>query len=420
MAVVSETIDSDLIPVVDTPDGGYGNIQMALSFIIHTITFGIVSSFGVFQQYYKTIALFDNISTTGISIIGASAASGITLFGIIAGQFAEKYNYRAVSASGSIIMFAALWLASYSTTYVQLLMSQGVLFGFGAAFSYYPAISVLAHWFQRRLGFAAGFAATGSGIGGLIFGPAINRMLDLYGWENSLRYLGVIGGSITLLCALFIKERTHKTNKHTDSFLKFLSDVKFIGMALASVFSSFGFFVPFFFITLYAVQNGLTEQQGALILGLMNGASALGRLVLGYAADLLGCQNVLVGSLLVASLSTLLIWTFAHDFTTILIYSIIYGVCIGGYISVIPSGTASLFGKQNLSSKTACVFFGTSFGTFFGPILGAFMLDAFALKDNNVNFLPAIFMCGTALLVGALIQFGVRMYAAEGVLLKNI
>ncbi|KAJ3273927.1 hypothetical protein HDV01_003758 [Terramyces sp. JEL0728] len=316
-------------------------------------------------------------------------------------------------------MFASLYFASYSVSYVQLLMSQGIVFGFGAALSYYPAITVLAHWFQRRLGFAAGFAATGSGIGGLIYGPVIGKMLDLYGWENSLRYLGIIGGSITFICAMFLKERNHKKENTSETLLQFLSDIKFLGMAAAGVFSSFGFFVPFFFITLYAVQNGLSEDRGALILGLMNGASALGRLVLGYFADIIGCQNVLVGTLLVASFSTFFIWPFAHDLTSILIYSITYGLCIGGYISVIPAATASLFGKENLSSKTACVFFGTSFGTLLGPVLGAYMIDAFKMADNSINFIPAILMCGGALLMGTLIQLAVRMAAAEGrVLLK--
>ncbi|KAJ3318499.1 hypothetical protein HDV06_000432 [Boothiomyces sp. JEL0866] len=409
-----EETDKDLIPVIEFPEGGYGYVQIFLSFTIHFIAVGQITSFGVFQQYYKTLPFFQNVSTIEVSLIGASAASGLTLFGIIAGQLADKIGYAKVSAAGSVIMFGALFIASYSDSYLQLLMAQGVMFGLGAALSYNPAISILSHWFQKRRGFAAGLAASGTGVGGLLLGPLIRAMLETYDWQSSLRYIAIGGCSISFTCACFLKQRIRPSKKNDGVMAHFLADPKFIGMAIASVFNSLGYFVPFFFITVYSVSNGLSGADGALILGLMNGASAIGRFGLGLAADWFGCMNMLVACLLLSVFSIFAIWTVAHDIISITLFSIIYGIGVGGYVSVIPSATASLFGKENISTKTASVMFGNSFGNLFGPIIGAYMIQIFTRPDKSIDFIPAIMMCGGAFVVGTILQIIVRMSASKG------
>ncbi|KAJ3254115.1 hypothetical protein HK103_007503 [Boothiomyces macroporosus] len=407
--------EKDLVPIVEFPEGGYGYVQICLSFTIHFISVGQITSFGVFQQYYKTLPFFQNVSTIEVSLIGASAASGLTLFGILAGELADKIGYAKVSAAGSLIMFAGLFIASYSTSYLQLLMAQGVLFGLGSALSYNPAISILSRWFQKRRGFAAGLAASGTGVGGLLLGPLIRAMLVSYDWQSSLRYLAIGGCSITFICACFLRERIGPTKKSDHVMAHFFADPKFIWMAVASVFNSFGYFIPFFFITVYSVSNGLSGADGALVLGLMNGASAVGRFGLGLAADWFGCMNMLVACLLLSVFSIFGIWTVAHDMASITIFSIMYGIGVGGYISVIPSATASLFGKENISTKTASVMFGNSFGSLFGPILGAFMIQEFTRPDNTIDFIPAIMVCGGSFVIGTVLQIIVRMSASKGV-----
>ncbi|KAJ3268118.1 hypothetical protein HDV01_003396 [Terramyces sp. JEL0728] len=406
--------DKDMIAVIEFPEGGYGYFQIFLSFAIHFISIGQITTFGVFQQYYKTLPFFQNVSTIEVSLIGASAASGLTLFGVIAGQLADKLGYAKVSAAGSVIMFASLYIASYSTSYLQLLMAQGVLFGLGSALSYNPAISVLSHWFQRRRGFATGLAASGAGVGGLLLGPLTNALLVTFDWQRSLRYLAIGGCSISFVCACFLKQRIRPSKKNDGVMAQFLADHKFIGMAIASVFNSFGYFIPFFFITVYAVSNGLTAAEGALVLGLMNGGSSIGRFGLGLAADWLGCMNMLVACLTTALVSIFAIWVVAHDLASIILFSILYGIGVGGYISVIPAATASLFGKENISTKTASVMFGNSFGSLFGPIAGAYMIQIFTRADNTIDFTPAILVCGGSFFIGTILQLSVRMTASKG------
>lgn len=46
-------------------------------------------------------------------------------------------------------------------------------------------MAVIAHWFNRRRGFAVGLTAVGSSIGGTVFPIAARQLIPLVGYEES-------------------------------------------------------------------------------------------------------------------------------------------------------------------------------------------------------------------------------------------
>ena len=57
--------------------------------------------------------------------------------------------------------------------------------GIGFGFMYLPAIVMVGFYFEKRRAFATGVAVCGSGIGGFIFAPMCNYLLEEFGWKGA-------------------------------------------------------------------------------------------------------------------------------------------------------------------------------------------------------------------------------------------
>jgi len=60
-------------------------------------------------------------------------------------------------------------LTSISTTYWQVLLTQGVVVGIGTGCMFVAAVSIISQYFTTKKAFAYGITSTGSSIGWLKF-----------------------------------------------------------------------------------------------------------------------------------------------------------------------------------------------------------------------------------------------------------
>lgn len=84
------------------------------SVLIQTFAFAPTEFiFGVFVQEYLNI--FPTASPSSIALIGTIGSSTTFLVGFFSGAFSDRWGYRVTSVIGSLIMTAALCLASFAT-----------------------------------------------------------------------------------------------------------------------------------------------------------------------------------------------------------------------------------------------------------------------------------------------------------------
>jgi predicted MFS family arabinose efflux permease len=83
----------------------------------------------------------------------------------------------------------------------------------------------------------------------------------------------------------------------------------------------------------YAVHIGLSEDQGALILGLSNASSFVGRILLGIIADHISNTKTLLFCSWGCVISIMVFWTFAKSFGMLALmgttFCLFIGKCIG-------------------------------------------------------------------------------------------
>ncbi|KAI9013161.1 major facilitator superfamily domain-containing protein, partial [Gaertneriomyces semiglobifer] len=383
------------------PEGGYGWVVVAASFAVHIVTIGAQAGFGVFNQAYKDSDEFGDVSRLGIAFVGSLGTAMVALGGMPAGWLADRFGYQLMCAVGGIIEMIGYIAASYSKNYAQLLVTHGFLTGLGVAIAYFPAIGVVSQWFQRRRGVAVGIAVSGSGIGGLALSPLTRALVEHLGWRWALRIIGFMAGGITLLGALLIRVRYRSPRKAGGGFsMKSVAkDRAFILLFCTTVFGAFGYFIPFFYLPSFATNHGMSSSQGALLLGLLNGASAVGRLAWGYSSDKLGHVNTLFSCFAVSALCMLVYWPFATTFGALLGFVLIFGIFIGGFVSLLPTVAASFFGHTgHIATITGMLYTGFFFGNLFGSPIGGAMLDHFTEYLSNgekeVNFTPSVIFGG--------------------------
>jgi MFS family permease len=123
---------------------------------------------------------------------------------------------------GGLFVGVSLLLASFATTYWQLLLTQGVMFGIACPIAYFPALTIISHYFDKRKGFATGIAVSGSGIGGLAISP------------------------IVLFPSVFLKPRLKPSTRGKMNYVKILTDHSFIRLFLITAVSSLGYFIHSF------------------------------------------------------------------------------------------------------------------------------------------------------------------------------
>lgn len=354
-----EDLDQEVEIIDVLPNGGYGWAVVLASFLVHVVVIGLPLSFGVFQDEYTTnnSTFIGDHSELAVAFIGSVANSAPPFFAIVSGRLIDTFGPQLVSSVGALMIFVSLGLASYSKYYWQLLLTQGVLYGISCGLAFFPALTIISSYFDVKKGLATGLAVSGSGFGGLLMAPLARYLLSTQGIQWTLRILAIVSGVVVFACSFVLRPRLSVTlkEKGTFDFWAVIRDARFLRLSSLTVLISFGYFIPFFFIPKFAVENRMEPSEGALIIGLMQGASAIGRITLGLIADRLGHINTLWACVTLAGTSVITIWPFGTTFPVLLLFGLTYGLSVGGFISLLPTAIVEFFGTKDIATITGMV-----------------------------------------------------------------
>ncbi|KAK9767848.1 hypothetical protein K7432_002030 [Basidiobolus ranarum] len=394
------------------PEGGYGWVVVFSSFLFHFVVLGVQYSWGIYQQHYLSHTYAGRVSASSLSLVGTIGAGAMPICGIVTGRLADKYGYKLIAFCGTIGISLGLILASFATEVWHLYLTQGLLYGVGSSLCFFPAISVPSQWFKQKRGLAVGIAVSGSGVGGLALVPLTSKLISSLGYQWALRITGIFSFVLLSVACLLLRTRLKVQVTGPIFDIELFKNLKFIVMWCGGAIFSFGYLIPIYYIPEYASSINLSVSTGALIVGLLNGASALGRIILGSAADKFGRLNLLVICMVVGALSTLLIWTNSSSFAPLLIFALLFGFTAGGFISLFPVVIASIFGLDQLATVTGLIYASTGVGNLAGsPTAGA-------LHDSTASYMPVILLSGAAMAVGTLINILLRMLVERRIFVK--
>ncbi|BFZ13915.1 hypothetical protein BsWGS_16954 [Bradybaena similaris] len=176
------------------PDGGWGWVIVFASMMCNLIVDGIGYSFGVFLSDFVTAF---KEPKSKVSLVGSLLCGTYLFAGPVVSAMTNKFGCRPVVVTGSCIATVAFVLATFSPNIEIMMVTYGVIGGFGLGMVYLPSIVSVGYYFDKKRAFATGLAVCGSGLGTFIFPPLSEILLLEFSWQGGLL---IIAGIISNAC----------------------------------------------------------------------------------------------------------------------------------------------------------------------------------------------------------------------------
>ncbi|XP_034834566.1 monocarboxylate transporter 5-like [Maniola hyperantus] len=171
------------------PDGGWGWMVLlgtALSNIFNQ------SMLSLFSLLYGDALEAMGHNTQGAAIVLSTMLFVTNFGGPIAGAIVKLTSPRFVSVTGAVSCTAGLLLSGFSTNIWHLILTYGILLGFGLGFIQNASFVAINSYFKVRKSLAVGLAMVGTGVGQTLMPHVVQYLLDEFGFRGACLLLAAL------------------------------------------------------------------------------------------------------------------------------------------------------------------------------------------------------------------------------------
>ncbi len=331
------------------------------------------------------------------------------------GRLMEKMGPRKMGIIGGVIVGMGWLLSSFAPSIWILTLTYGVIAGSGVGLVYGCPVSMGAKWFPDKKGLAVGLMLAGFGGSALITGKIANTMIPSVGLPTTFMYFGIAFGVILVVLSLpfrfptagwapagwrpgagtvaaadFTPGEMVKTGTYWGLFLCFI-----IG-SIAGLMA-IGISKP--------VGNEIIKISGetaATLVGVFAIFNAAGRPLFGFLTDKISPRNAAILNLvMILIVSVIMIVAKEGDTLLYTISFIGFWLCLGGWLAIAPTATATFFGMKNYARNYGVVFFAYGVGAIVGGIISGQAKDVFG--TYTVAFYPTAVLAVVGLVMAAVL-----------------
>ena len=175
-------------------------LVVILAFVMNLLSRGIGETFAVFLLPIESEMGWSRTTLAGIYAIYMGAHG---LAAVVIGWFVDRVGPRVVYTIGLLAYGLAFLLAQFGTEPWHFYLTTGVMAGIAmTAIGMTTATVLITRWYHgpraRQLSPAIGIAYSGMGAGVILWIPITNQLIEMLGWRETYRTLGII------LCVLAV------------------------------------------------------------------------------------------------------------------------------------------------------------------------------------------------------------------------
>nr|XP_012632656.1 monocarboxylate transporter 11 isoform X1 [Microcebus murinus]XP_012632664.1 monocarboxylate transporter 11 isoform X1 [Microcebus murinus]XP_012632670.1 monocarboxylate transporter 11 isoform X1 [Microcebus murinus]XP_020136449.1 monocarboxylate transporter 11 isoform X1 [Microcebus murinus] len=393
------------------PDGGWGWVVAATGFAVNGLSYGLLRSLGLAlpdlaEHFDRSAQETAWVSALALAVQQAASPVGSAL--------STRWGARPVVMVGGVLTSLGFVCSAFARSLAHVYLGLGLLAGSGWALAFAPALGTLSRYFSRRRVLAVGLALTGNGASSLLLAPALQFLLDTFGWRGALLLLGALTLHLTP-CGALLRPLTLPGDPPAPPRgplaalgLGLFTHRAFSVFALGTALVGGGYFVPYVHLAPHALDRGLAGYGAALVVAVAAVGDAGARLVCGWLADqgwvplprLLAVFGALTGlGLLVVGLVPVA-GSEGGWGGPLLAAAGAYGLSAGSYAPLVFGVLPGLVGLGGVVQATGLVMMLMSLGGLLGPPLSGF------LRDETGDFTASFLVCGSFILAGSFIYTG--------------
>ncbi len=353
--------------------------------IIVLLCLGTVYSWSIFR---KSLEALLNINATESLLPFTVLLVVFALLMPIAGFLIDRFGVRLVAAIGGMIAGLGYVLSSFDGNAFSLVITYGMITGAGIGIAYGVPLAVASKWFPDKKGIALGTTVIGFGLSPLITAPLAKSLIDSYGVRQAFVILGIAFAAIIVVIALILKvppagwtPRSWTPNLKTSATVgaKMLGTQNFYGLWICY---TIGTFVGLAAIGISSpvAQEMIKLDQGtaAMTVSLFAVFNGLGRPLFGWIADRFSVKLAAIMTyVLILIASILMINAQAGHVATYLAAFCLFWLCLGGWLAIAPTATATLFDSHHYAKNYGIVFTAYGVGAVLGTVLAGRIKDTF-------------------------------------------
>ncbi|UEC43746.1 MAG: Transporter, major facilitator family [Methanothrix sp.] len=339
----------------------------------------------------------------------------------LAGPYIQKMGPTKVAMAGGVLCGFGWLAASFATSPAMLIPLYGVIGGLGVGIAYGAPIYTSAQWFPDKRGLAVGLTVLGFGFSSAIITYGTKFMLDAgWGIMGIMQTFGIIFIIVTVVLSMFLKcpPSGCKPGGWTAPPSTAARKVDFMRNEMTKTKTFFGLWLCYTIgalagLTAIGISGPVGREVFAnagmdplaanelvflLILpfAIFNGA---GRPVFGSLTDKLTPKNAAMLSYVLIFFACILMYMFYSSvYAYIIAFCILWG-CLGGWLAIAPTATASYFGMKDNAKNYGLVFTAYGAGAIIGGIVSA------QAKDLLGAYQPFFLIVAALALVGMIVSF---------------
>ncbi|CAH1797665.1 unnamed protein product [Owenia fusiformis] len=159
--------------------------------------------------------------------------------------------------------------------------------------------------------------------------------------------------------------------------ISILKDPKFLIICLGNVLLFIGFYIPFVYISDFAIENNVSTTEAAWLISVIGIANTLGRVFMGWVADFPKVDPLLLHNiaLLISGIATMLA-PFCTTYVPLMIFAGVFGLCVATFISLTSIVLCNILGLEKLTNAFGMLTLFRGISSIVGPPIAGSIYDS--------------------------------------------
>ena len=344
------------------------------------------------------------------------------LFSPLVGWIGDRYGVRRSMVVGAVFFIAGMVLTGTMAHLWQFYLYFGVVLAVAMAIFQVPLVAGVTIWFRKHLGVAMGSLQALQGLGTVLAIILVFVLFTNFGLRWTFWIPGLAGGAVLfLLIRLFHSEpgdigiKPLGASEHdplerllvgptaklrTSAFLRQAQGTSAFWNLIGIHFGGCaGHNMILMGLVAMAVERGISTASAAGLLAALTAVSAITRFVVPVVADRTGSKGAMAVCFALQTFPVLIL-LFAQDLWVFYLFTVLFGIGIGGEMTALPIINRQYYGNAPMGTNYGWQNLGGGMGMALGLVVGGLIWTV------TGSFTGAVWLSFALSLVGVISIWG--------------